>query len=31
MDAIAIVGDPFHPEWNYSISPRNQDRALVVA
>jgi hypothetical protein len=23
MDAIAITGDDFHPEWNYTISPRN--------
>jgi len=22
MDALRIVGDPFHPEWNYTIFPR---------
>jgi hypothetical protein len=22
MATINIKGDPFHPEWNYSISPR---------
>ncbi len=31
MDAVAITGDHFHPEWNYTISPRKQDRAVVLA
>jgi hypothetical protein len=22
MKCLDIVGDPFHPEWNYTISPR---------
>ena len=22
MEALNITGDPFHPEWNYTISPR---------
>ncbi len=22
MRTLAIEGDPFHPEWNYAISPR---------
>jgi hypothetical protein len=21
-NCLDIVGDPFHPEWNYTISPR---------
>ena len=31
MDAIAITGDDFHPEWNYTISPRTMDRAVILA
>jgi hypothetical protein len=31
MKAIALTGDAFHPEWNYVISPRNQDRAVILA
>ena len=31
MDTIAITGDDFHPEWNYTISPRNQNRAVILA
>ncbi|MBI5164971.1 MAG: ISAzo13 family transposase, partial [Magnetospirillum sp.] len=31
MDAIAINGCDFHPEWNYTISPRKPDRAVVLA
>jgi len=23
MDALDITGDPFHPEWNYTIRPRH--------
>jgi hypothetical protein len=22
MQALDIEGDPFHPEWNYTIRPR---------
>jgi hypothetical protein len=22
MDALNIQGDPFRPEWNYTIAPR---------
>jgi len=22
MEKLAIIGDPFHPEWNYTIRPR---------
>jgi hypothetical protein len=22
MDALDITGDAFHPEWNYTIKPR---------
>lgn len=25
MDAIALTTDEFHPEWNYSISPRKRE------
>jgi hypothetical protein len=31
MHAIAITGDDFHPEWNYSISPRKKNAAVVLA
>ena len=31
MDAIAITGDDFHPEWNYTISPRKLDQAVILA
>jgi hypothetical protein len=31
MGAIAITGDDFHPEWNYTISPRNLDEAIILA
>jgi len=24
MASLAITGDPFHPEWNYTITPRRQ-------
>ena len=30
MRALAITGDGFHPEWNYTISPRNQHRAVIL-
>ena len=23
MNALDIQGDPFHPEWNYTIRPRS--------
>jgi hypothetical protein len=22
MEALSIIGDDFHPEWNYTINPR---------
>jgi hypothetical protein len=25
MEAIAITTDEFHPEWNYTISPRKRE------
>ncbi|MCP4384789.1 MAG: hypothetical protein GY798_25820, partial [Hyphomicrobiales bacterium] len=28
MRTLAITGDSFHPEWNYTISPRKSDRSL---
>jgi hypothetical protein len=31
MRALAITGDSFHPEWNYTISPRTKHRALILA
>ncbi|RJF84584.1 ISAzo13 family transposase [Azospirillum cavernae] len=31
MDAIALTGDDFHPEWNYTISPRQPKGAVVLA
>jgi hypothetical protein len=30
MDAIAITGDDFHPEWNYTIAPRKLNEAIVL-
>src|SRR5262249_4795048 len=24
MEALAIIGDAFHPEWNYTIKPRKK-------
>jgi len=30
MAALAIIGNDFHPEWNYTISPRNRDRAVIL-
>ena len=26
LDAVNLVGDPFHPEWNYSIRPGPKPR-----
>jgi hypothetical protein len=31
MEALAITRNDFHPEWNYTISPRNSDRAVILA
>ena len=31
MDRLAITRDDFHPEWNYTISPRSKNRAVVLA
>ena len=31
MEAIALTGDDFHPEWNYTISPRKPDGAVILA
>jgi len=31
MEAVAINRNDFHPEWNYTIAPRSQDRALNLA
>ena len=31
LKAIALTGDAFHPEWNYVISLRNRDRAVILA
>jgi hypothetical protein len=25
MKALDIQGDPFHPEWNYTVGPRTLD------
>ena len=30
MCALAITGDSFHPEWNYTISPRQPHRAVIL-
>jgi len=31
MDSLAITRDDFHPEWNYTISPRTMNRAVILA
>jgi hypothetical protein len=31
MDSLSITRDDFHPEWNYTISPRTTDRTVIVA
>jgi hypothetical protein len=30
MRALAITSDSFHPELNYTISPRSQHRAIIL-
>ena len=30
MRALAITGDSFHQEWNYTISPRQQHHAVIL-
>jgi DDE family transposase len=27
METLSITGDDFHPEWNYTIKPRRQERS----
>ena len=31
MDSLSITRDDFHPEWNYTISPRANVRAVILA
>jgi hypothetical protein len=31
MRTLAITGDNFHPEWNYTVAPRPQHRAVILA
>jgi hypothetical protein len=31
MDSLSITRDDFHPKWNYTISPRAIDRAVILA
>ena len=31
MRTLAITGDNFHTEWNYTVSPRPQHRAVILA
>ena len=26
MESLDITGDPFHPEWNYTIRPRHPQK-----
>ena len=28
MAALNITTDPWHPDWNYTISPRSSDRSV---
>ncbi|HVP11519.1 MAG TPA: ISAzo13 family transposase [Phycisphaerae bacterium] len=30
MAALSITGNEFHPEWNYTISPRKSDSAVIL-
>ena len=31
MDSLSITWDDFHPEWNYTISLRTIDLAVILA
>ena len=31
IDSLSITRDDFHPEWNYTISPRTINRAVILA
>ncbi len=31
MATLSITRDDFHPEWNYTISPRAKDHAVILA
>jgi hypothetical protein len=31
MESLAITRDELHPQWNYTISPRKSDRAVILA
>ena len=31
MGTLEIKGDEFHPEWNYTITPRTGNRAVILA
>ena len=31
MENLSITRDDFHPEWNYTISPRANVRAVILA
>jgi hypothetical protein len=31
METLNITRDDFHPEWNYAIAPRTQDRSSILA
>ena len=31
MEALKITRNDFHPEWNYTIAPRSENRALNLA
>jgi len=31
MESLAITHDELHPQWNYTISPRKSDRAVILA
>jgi hypothetical protein len=31
MRALEIKGDEFHPEWNYTITPRTDNRSVILA
>jgi hypothetical protein len=31
MDSLSITRNGLHPEWNYTISPRTTDHAVILA
>jgi hypothetical protein len=30
MESLALTGDAFHPEWNYTIAPRQPNASVIL-